>query len=151
MALFNFVSWCLVTICAVTLLWPLNIPLIALAYKVRRGYEPIDLEPSALWWRSTFATLGLAGMSLVLLGLLYALVEGAELKPYQVQIVLLMLYLPAAVWYVCVLFAFDDLLDALSLFLLYVLLSGLPLLLIGRIAGWWTALADDLPWLFKPF
>jgi hypothetical protein len=150
-ALFTFVSWCLTTIAAVTLIWPLNIPLVALAYKVRRGYQPVALERRAFWWRSTFAALSLAGLTLVLLILLYALVEGAEFRPYQVQLILLMAYLPAAVWILFVMFALEDMLEALSLFLLYILLAGLPLLLLGRLAGWWDKLGEEVPWLMKPF
>ena len=150
MALFYFVSWCLTIISVVTLLWPFNIPLAALAYKVRRGYQPIPLERGSFWWRSTFAALGLGGMSLIMLGLLYALVEGAEFKPEQVQIVLLMLYLPAAVWFVFWIFALEDMMEGLGLFLVYVLLPGLPLFLLGRWFGWWRGLAEGYPWLLIP-
>jgi len=146
-ALFKFVSWCLVTLSVVTLLWPLNIPLAALAYKVRRGYLPVPLERGEFWFRSTLASLGLAGMTLVLLVLNYALVEGAEFKPEQVQLILLMLYLPAAVWLLFWAFALEDGIEAVGLFFLYVLLPGLPLLLIGFLAGWWQALHAEAPWL----
>ena len=147
MPLFIFVSWCLLTIGVVTLIWPLNIPLLALAYKVRLGYRPVPLARAAFWWRSTFGSLGLAGMTLVLMGLLYALVDGADFKPEQVELVLLMAYLPAAVWYLFWMFAMEDMLESLSVFLLYVLLSGLPLLLIGRWFGWWETVAKDYSWL----
>jgi hypothetical protein len=43
--------------------------------------------------------------------------------------------------------AMEDMMESLSLFLLYILLSGLPLLLIGRWFGWWEAVARDYPWL----
>ena len=76
-------------------------------------------------------------MTVVLMGLLYALVEGADFTPPQVQLVLLMAYLPAAVWYLFWMFAMEDMFESLSVFLLYILLSGLPLLLIGRWFGWW--------------
>ena len=147
MPLFNFVSWCLLTIGVVTLIWPLNIPLLALAYKVRLGYRAVPLAKAAFWWRSTFGSLGLAGMTLVLMGVLYALVDGADFKPEQVQLVLLMAYLPAAVWYLFWMYAMEDMLESLSVFLLYILLSGLPLLLIGRWFGWWETVAADYKWL----
>ena len=147
MGLFLFVSWCLGVIAVVTLAWPLNIPLVALAYKVRLGYRPIPLERSAFWWRSTFASLGLAGITLVLLGLVYALVAGAELRPDQVELVLLLAYLPAAVWFLFWIYAMEDMLEALGVFLLYVFLPGLPLLLIGWLAGTWSKLAEEFPWL----
>jgi hypothetical protein len=147
MPLFIFISWCLTTIGVVTLIWPLNIPLLALAYKVRLGYRAVPLSRAAFWWRSTFGSLGLAGMTVVLLGLLYTLVAGAEFTPQQVQLVLLMAYLPAAVWYLFWIFAMEDMFESLSVFLLYILLSGLPLLLIGRWLGWWESVAKDNSWL----
>jgi hypothetical protein len=50
--LFAFVGWFVAVVCAVTVAWPLNVPLMALAYKVRRGSEPLDLEARELWTRS---------------------------------------------------------------------------------------------------
>ena len=61
MGLFLFFSWALVTIGAVTLIWPVNVPLAALAYKIRNGSGPNPLADEGFWWRSTFAALGLAG------------------------------------------------------------------------------------------
>jgi hypothetical protein len=145
--LFIFISWCLTTIGVVTLIWPLNIPLLALAYKVRLGYRPVPLNKTAFWWRSVFGSLGLAGMTLVLMGLLYALVEGADFTPQQVQLVLLMAYLPAATWYLFWMYALEDMMEGLSVLLLYILLWGLPILLVGWLFGWWAALAKDYPWL----
>jgi hypothetical protein len=145
--LFIFVSWSLGIIAAVTLSFPLNILLVALAYKVRLGYRPIPLEKDSFWWRSTFAALGLAGFTLVLLGLTYALVEGADFKPEQVELVLLMAYIPAAVWFLFLIYAMEDMLESLGVFLLYLLLPGLPLLLFGWLTGSWHKLADDVPWL----
>jgi hypothetical protein len=148
--LFNFFRIVLAVIVTVTLLWPLNIPLVALAYKVRQGQTPIPLETGAFWWRCTFATLGLAGLSLVLLGLDWLLASAAELPAGPVHLVLFMAYLPVAVWYLFVLFALDDLLQALSLFLLYVFLLGLPLVFIDRVLGFWEPLEPARSVLVKP-
>jgi hypothetical protein len=140
----------MVTLCAVTVLWPLNIPLVALAYKVRQGTKPIDMEPGEFWWRCTFATLGLAGFSLVLLGLNYFLVTTVQMPLGPVQTVLFLVYLAAAIGYVFWMFARDDMLEAISIFLLYVLLPGLPLLLIGRLTHFWETVTQWAPWLLSP-
>ena len=147
MTLFLFFSWALVTVAAVTLPWPVNVPLAALAYKMRQGQEPVGFEPETFWWRSTFAALGLSGFTLFLLWLAYALIVDVELPWGPVHLVLFMAYVPAAAWYFFWIFALEDMLQGLSVFLLYVLVPAGPLLLVGRIAGFWTRLAHAFPWL----
>ena len=107
-------------------------------------------EASELWTRSALAALGLAGMALVVLGLAYLLVHVAELPQGPTALVLLLLYLPAAVFYVCWCWGLDEFVDGLGLFLIYVMLPGLPLLLIGWLAGTWHTVADNAPWLLTP-
>jgi len=137
-------------VCLVTLAFPLNVPLMALAYKVRHGSEPLEVEGSELWTRSALASAGPAGLSLVLLLLAYALVQGAELPRGITLVVLLLAYLPAAVAYVTWCWGYDEFVDGLSVFLIYVLLPGLPLLLIGWLAGLSKTLAEKAPWLLTP-
>jgi hypothetical protein len=144
---FAVFSWTLAIVFVVTLLWPLNLPLAALAYKVRQGSAPIDMDGREFWVRCTLASLGMFGMGLVLLGLTYGLIEGAELPREMVEMVMLLVYVPAAAWFLFWVFALEDMLQALSLFLLYILLPGVPLLLIGWLTGAWRRLADAAPWL----
>jgi hypothetical protein len=134
-------------VCLIALAWPLNVPLMALAYKVRRGSEPLDLERSEFWTRSALAALGPAGLSLALVGLAYVAVRLVELPAGPTLLVLLLLYVPAAVAYVTWCWGYDEFVDGLGVFLLYVLLPGLPLLLVGWLAGLWRALAQAAPWL----
>jgi len=42
--LFPFIGWVVAVVCLVTLAFPLNVPLMALAYKVRHGSEPLEVE-----------------------------------------------------------------------------------------------------------
>lgn len=148
--MFGFFSWTLAVIAAVTLLWPLNIPVIALAYKVRQGPGPLALDFGPFLLRSTFAALGLALLTLVVLLLDYVSVEELNLPFGPVQFVLLLAYLPTAVWYVFWMFALEDFMQGLSLYVLYVLLAGLPLLIIGRLFGFWTWVRVTAPWLLPP-
>jgi hypothetical protein len=149
---YGLFSWCLTVLAVVTLAWPLNIPLIALAYKVRQSGQKIDMEDREFWTRSTFAALGLAVLTLVTLGLTYLLVEGAELKQMagQVHLVLLLAYLPLAVWFVFWIYALEDMLQGLSLFSLYVLLPLVPLLVVGRFTPLWAFVRRIAPWLLPP-
>jgi hypothetical protein len=135
-------GWALALIVLVTLFWPLTIPLAALAYKVRLGSQPIPLETSSFWLRSTFASLGLAVLSGVALGLEVLLKGWFELPPVLVHLTLLALYVPVAVWFLFWMYALEDLLEALSLFGIYVLLPGLPLVIIGWLTGLWKVVAE---------
>jgi hypothetical protein len=148
--IFGLVSWSLAVVVSVTLLWPLNILLLALAYRVRQSGKKGGLRGSELWWRSSLAATSLALLSAVLLGLTYSLVELAELRAGPVQLALLVAYLPAAVGLVFWMLALEDMLQGLSVFLLYILLPGLPLLLAGRITGLWEWLRRSAPWLLLP-
>ena len=150
MDLFAFVSWFVAVVCLVTLAWPLNVPLMAFAYKVRLGTRPLDVEWPELWTRAALASVGPAAMSLVLLALAYVLVKLAGLPQGATVLVLFLLYLPAAVGYVTWCWGYDEFVDGLGLFLIYVLLPGLPLLLIGWLTTLRLTLAQNAPWLLTP-
>jgi len=147
--LFQLCSWCLVVVFGVTLIWPVNILLVALAFKVRQGGKPIDMEAGEYWFRCTFAALGLAVLSLATVAVEYALVCAAEMPPGPVQCTLLLLYVPAAVGFFFWIFGLDDLMHASSVFALYIILSSLPVLIIGRIAHVWQKLHESAPWLWS--
>jgi hypothetical protein len=146
---FGFVSWSVTIIVAVTLALPVNILLMALAFKIRHGGKPIDMEGREFWTRCTLASLGLAGMSLVLLGLTYLLVQSVEMPQGPVQTTLLVAYVAAAVGYLFWVLALEDMVQALGAFLLYILLPGFPLLLIGRLTHLWDAVKRLAPWLLQ--
>jgi hypothetical protein len=149
--IYAFVSWALALIAAITLLLPLSIPLLALAYKVRHGGKPIDMEPQEFWTRSTYAALGLAGLTLLLLGLLYLILEIIDFKDARraVQLALLMAYIPAGAAYLFWVFALEDFFQGLSVFAVYLLLPALPVLLLGRLFKLWQWLAQVAPWLLS--
>jgi hypothetical protein len=126
---FDLFRWGLVLLISVTVVFPLTVPLAALAYKVRLGPAPVPMEPAAFWGRAALAALSLAGMSLAAVALDLLLVA-ADMPAGVVHLSLLMLYIPAAVWVLFRVFALEDGLEALSLLLIYVLLPGLPLLLL---------------------
>jgi hypothetical protein len=147
--LFRFISAILVIITVVALVWPLNVPLLALAFKVRHGIRPLPYdEPKEFWLRSAGGALGLCGISLVVLLLAYLLVDALQLQDVQgpIELVLLLLYVPAAVVFLFWMFAMEDLMEALGVFLLYVLLPALPLLLLN----WIFHFSQTLPsWLWS--
>ena len=147
MDILAFLAWGLVVTHAVALLWPVNTVLMALAFKVQNGPAPLPFEPQEFWTRSAFAALGLAVLSLVLIGAAYLLVGSAELPGGPVHLILLLVYLPAAVALVFWLFALDDVIQALSIFAIYVLLPGAGLVVLAWMFKWFDKVKDQAPWL----
>src|SRR5262249_35014822 len=94
-----------------------------------------------------FAALALFGLSLVTVGAAYLLVGQAELPAGPVHLLLLLAYLPAGVALVFWLFALDDVLQALSIFGIYVLLPGSVLLVLAWFFKWFAKVQDQAPWL----
>jgi hypothetical protein len=144
--LFHFVSWCLTVAIGVALLWPINLLFMALALKVRYGTKPINMEPGELWWRCAFASLGLAILSIIFVGLNYVLVPLVEMPQGPIQTLLLLGYIPSAITFIWWSLGLEDLVQGTGVFLLYVLLPALPLLVIGRVAGLWLAIEQNAPW-----
>jgi hypothetical protein len=151
--LFSFANWVLVLILTITLLWPINIGLLILAFRVQLGTGklPYD-EPRELRWRAALGATGLVGLSLVFVGLAYVINVGAELTGSMrgaVYLTLLLLYVPAAVGFLFWCFAFEDLGPAVAVFLLYVGLPAFPLLLVGWLFRFWEYLRSSAPWLLS--
>jgi hypothetical protein len=142
-----FLAWSLVLIHGVALIWPINTLLMALAFKVQNGPAPVPFEARELWIRSTFAALGLAVLSLAFVGLAYLLVGHWELPGGPVHLVLLLVYLPAAVAHVFWMFALDDVLQALSITGIYILLPGAVLLGAAWWFKWFDKVKEQAPWL----
>jgi hypothetical protein len=146
--LFAFFRWVLVIIVTTTLFWPLTVPLAALAYKVRLGPQPVPMDTTAYWTRSAFAALGLAIMAVVLTGLDFLLIAGGGMPAGVVHFALLLLYAPLAVWFLTVMFALEDLLQGLSVFMIWVFLPGLVLGALSLI-GFGLPLELAESWLLK--
>jgi hypothetical protein len=131
---FLFFRWLLVVTASVSLLWPLNVLFAALACKVRTGQRPLDMESGAFWFRSTFAGLGLAVLAALALLLDHLLVRGG-VPPGVTHVIVVLLYTPAAVWFLFWIYALDEMPEGASVLVLFVFLPGLPLALL-----WWFGL-----------
>lgn len=149
MDLFSFAAWLLLTVVVVTIAWPLNVPLMALAIKVRRGTQPIGYEPAELWWRCAFASLGLAVLALIVVGMSYGLIVEMEFDKARgaVHLVLLLVYFAAGIPYVFWILGLEDMVEAAGIFVLYVFLPGLPLFGLGWLLGLGDRVAPLVPWL----
>src|SRR5262245_1840358 len=106
------------------------------------------MDTTAYWTRSAFAALGLAVMAVILTGLDYLLIAGGGMPAGVIHFALLLLYAPLAVWFLTVMFALEDLLAGLSVFMIWVFLPGL---VIGGLSliGFGLPLALAESWLPK--
>src|SRR2546430_11689471 len=93
MEFFAFFRHLLIILIAISLYWPLNVPLAALAYKVRLGAEPVPLPVVTFWVRSTVAALGMAVLSVSLLGSDQFLTS-IGLPPGPVDLAMAIVYVP---------------------------------------------------------
>jgi len=126
----------------VALLWPFNIPMAALAYKIRLGPNKNPLKPKEYWVRSGAVATVVAAITLVALVLDYVLAEEMDFPAGPVHLVVFMAYVPAAVWAIFVFFALEDLMQALSVFVIYIYLPVLVLYVLNAIIGFWQPLVD---------
>jgi hypothetical protein len=145
--IYAFASWCFTLVVLVTVAWPVNACFLALAVKISKGRSKLDMSLGELFWRSLGGSLGLALASLVSMGIAYWLVASAGVPAGMVHIGLIFLFVLFAIGFLVWILATDDLGQTLSIFLLYVLLPGLPLLLLGRFFGLWMWLRQSAPWM----
>jgi hypothetical protein len=132
--------------------WPLNLPLLALAVKVRRGTAPLEYDgPREFWLRSALGSVGVAAVAWVMLGLMYFLIVLQELSPAAglVQLTLLLLLVPTAAGLIFWAMALEDFFQGLAVFGAYVLVPGLPLFLIGAFLNWMNWLPALPSWLLS--
>jgi hypothetical protein len=146
--LFEFLRYVVAWTATIAVLWPLNVPLAGLAFKIRNGARPIDMESFELWTRSTFASLGLAVLAIVMVGLDWYLAFEMDFPPGPVHAMVFMAFLPAAAWYFFVMFALEDLGQGLSVVMLYLYLPVFVLLPLHGMFGLWGFLLNPtLAWL----
>jgi hypothetical protein len=148
---YDFIRGTLAWAVSVAALWPANVPLMALAYKVRHGPNPIAMKPAEFWTRAAFAALLVGLLALAMVGVDYLLAESAGFPAGPVHLVILFAFIPAAVWIVFVFFALEDLMQATSVVVIYLCLPVLVLYVLNAVVGFWQPLVDIVnDWLKRP-
>jgi hypothetical protein len=148
MEMYNFLRGLLAWTATVACLWPLNAPLLALAFKIQQGPKPIDMENSEYWFRSFVGSLALAVTTAAFVFIDYLIADGAELPAGPTHLVVVAAYVPVAVWIVAYFFAMDDLLQGFSLLVIYLFMPIFVLFVLNWMLGFWNPLLDfALTWI----
>lgn len=147
MELYNFVRGTLAWSATIACLWPLNIPWLAFAFKIQQGAKPIDMESDEYWTRSSVASLVLGVVSAAFIFVDYMLADWADLPPGIIHLIVYIGYVPTAVWILTLFFAQDDLMNGLSLFVIYIYLPILVVLLLNGLL-WLIKLNIRWDWFY---
>ena len=139
MELYNFLRGTLAWTATIAGLWPLNIPLVALAYKIQNGPKAIEMEKQEFWLRSTFAALCVAVLTIAAVIVDY-IITGMEFPAGPIHLAIFMAYIPAAVWILFLFFALDDLTQASTVLLFFVYMPAIVLYVLNWITGLWDPL-----------
>lgn len=140
MELYNFLRGTLAWTATIACLWPVNAPLMALAFKIQYGPKTIDMENDEYWTRSfvTSLVLGLVTAAFIFFDFLIA----SEFPAGPTHLIVFVAYVPVAAWILTQFFAQDDLLFGLSMFVIYIFLPTLVLFVVNWLTGLWNPLLD---------
>jgi len=148
MELYSFLRGILVWTATIACLWPVNAPVLALAFKIQNGPKRIDMENDEYWWRAIVGSLVLALATAAFVLLDYLLADLAELPAGPTHLIVLVGYVPVAVWILTLFFAMDDLLNGLSLLVIYLFMPIFVLFVVNWLLGLWEpVLAFVYPWI----
>src|SRR3712207_5854391 len=104
----------------VAVLFLLNVPMAALAFRIWQGGKRADhMDTDEFWKRSALAALVVALLSFVFVFLDYVLWAWMELPAGPVHLVVFVLYLSAVIWMMMLFFEIEDFFQGLSLALIY--------------------------------
>src|SRR5262249_50092432 len=101
-------------------LWPINVPMLALAFRIQTGTKRLPLTTEQLWWRSIFGASVVGLVTLLIMFVDYSLADWVGIPAGPVPLVLFGGYVPGASWILFLFFAHAELSDGLGLFVLYV-------------------------------
>ena len=151
MELYKFFWGALAWMATVAALFPANIPLLALAYKIQNGAKPLPIERDELWYRSAWGAFMLALATLAFVFVNYVILDYTDFPPGPIHLVFFMAYVPAAAWILMYYSGSGELLDGLGLFVIYVGLPILVLFVLNALLGIWNLpLNFAYDWLKAP-
>ena len=142
MELYKFFWGALAWIATVAVLWPINVPLLALAYKIQNGAKPLPIGQDELWYRSLVGAGLLAMVTVGFVFLDYVFLDLTDFPPGPIHLVIFMAYVPAGAYVMLEAFALSELLEGLGIFVIYIGLPVLVLFVINAALGIWEGPLD---------
>jgi hypothetical protein len=148
--LYEFFRGALAWIATVAVLWPVNVPLAALAYKIQNGARPLDIGRDELWFRSVIAAGLLALVTAGFILLDYVFIDITGFLPGPIHLVIFMGYIPAAAYVMTLSFAFSELGQGLGVLVIYLGLPLCVLFVVHAILGVWETPLEFAYGFLKP-
>jgi hypothetical protein len=156
--IFEFCRAALAWMTTVAVLWPVNAPMAALAFRIWRETKQTDIEGSELWIRAFLASGALALLMVGFVLVDWLLADVAEITSGPIHLVILIGFIALASLVVQYLFSLDDYFEGLSLVIVYLFLPLFVLFVLNALLGWlspslrfWDPLVNLASgWLVKP-
>jgi ABC-type multidrug transport system fused ATPase/permease subunit len=125
-------------------LWPLNIAWMGFAQRIREGPLEEDDErkmgSDELWPRAAYASFAVAVVTIAFLFVDWFLADWSGVPSGIVHLMTFIVYVAVGVWAVAFFWAFEDLVDGLSLFTMYFALPIFVLFVLNYFLGFWNPL-----------
>ena len=135
MDIFQF-SWSVLAwTVTVAVLWPLNVPMAVLSFRIWRETKEADVEASELWIRAALASGSIAILIVLFVAVDYMLADLAELPAGPVHMVILIGFLALACWVMLYMFGLEDFFQGLSMAVIYLFLPMIALFLVNGLLG----------------
>jgi len=133
--IFQFFWSTLAWTATVAVLFPLNVPMAALAFRIWRETKETDVEGSELWIRSSVGSFGVAVVCAVFVALDYVLADLAEFPAGPIHIIAFAGFVAVACWVMFYVFSFEDYLQGVSLTIIYLFLPLIALFILNAMLG----------------
>ena len=135
MDIFQFVWSTLAWTVTVAALWPLNVPMAALSFRIWRETKESDIEGTELWFRAFLASTSLAILTILFVAIDWAIADVAEFPAGPVHLAVLLGLLAAASGIVVYIFSLEDFFQGVSLVIIYLYLPVIALWLLNALLG----------------
>jgi hypothetical protein len=133
--IFQFFWGTLAWTAVVAMLFPVNVPLAALAFRIWRETKETDVEGSELWIRSGLASFGVALVCLGFIALDFVLADLAEFPAGPIHIIVFTGFFALACWVMAYVFSFEDYFQGVSLTVIYLFLPLIALFVLNAALG----------------
>ena len=141
MELYNFMRSALAWTATIACLWPINIPLLFAAYRIREGRVPegddTRVDNEDLWPRCALNALLVALLAAAWIFVDLVAADWLALPPGLVHFVVFPLFIASGAFLLAQFFGYEDPFIGLSILMIYLYLPILVLALLNTLIGFW--------------